>query len=41
LPPAKTESSEKLTKGDEMEARVAQLWFWEGYYARRGVDLRR
>ena len=22
-----------------MEARVAQLWFWEGFYARHGVDL--
>jgi hypothetical protein len=22
-----------------MEARVAQLWFWEGYYARRGINL--
>ncbi len=26
---------------DEAEARVAQLWFWEGYYARRGVNLQR
>jgi hypothetical protein len=24
-----------------MEARVAQLWYWEGQYARRGIDLRR
>lgn len=22
-----------------MEARVAQLWFWEGYFARRGINL--
>jgi len=41
VPPAKTASSSSLTKGDELEARVAQLWFWEGYYARRGIDLRR
>lgn len=41
MPPAKTASSSGLTKGDELEARVAQLWFWEGYYARRGIDLRR
>jgi hypothetical protein len=41
LPPARTRSSSALTKGDELEARVAQLWFWEGQYARRGVDLRR
>ena len=41
MPPAKTASSDVLTKGDELEARVAQLWFWEGYFARRGVDLRR
>jgi hypothetical protein len=41
VPPAKTASSDVLSKGDELEARVAQLWFWEGYFARRGVDLRR
>ncbi len=41
MPPGKTVSSEKPTKGDELEARVAQLWFWEGHFARRGVDLRR
>lgn len=40
MPPAKTASSKALTKGDAMEARVAQLWFWEGYYSRRGIDLR-
>lgn len=41
MPPGRTASSSSLSKGDEMEARVAQLWFWEGHYARRGVDLRR
>lgn len=40
MPPAKTKSSEPLSKGDELEIRVAQLWFWEGYYARRGINLR-
>lgn len=41
MPPAKTGSSNALSKGDQLEARVAQVWFWEGYYARRGIDLRR
>lgn len=41
MPPAKTASSEPLSRGDELEVRVAQLWFWEGYFARRGIDLRR
>lgn len=29
----------RLEPGDVMEARVAQLWFWEGFYARRGINL--
>jgi hypothetical protein len=41
VPPAKTTSSEKLSPGDHLEVRVARLWFWEGHYARRAVDLRR
>ena len=40
MPPAKTTSSE-LDKGDALEMRVARLWFWEGFYSRRGVDLKR
>lgn len=36
MPPAKTS---QLTSGDELEARVAQVWFWEGYYSRYGIDL--
>ena len=24
-----------------MEMRIARLWFWEGYYSRCGIDLRR
>lgn len=27
------------TPGDQLEARVSQLWFWEGFYVRRGVNL--
>jgi hypothetical protein len=27
--------------GKALEARVAQVWFWEGAFARRGVDLQR
>lgn len=30
-----------LTEGDLLEVRVAQVWFWEGAWARRGVLLRR
>jgi len=41
VPPAKTQSSKRLNKGDEMEMRVARLWFWEGYFSRRDIDLRR
>ena len=26
--------------GEVLEARVAQLWFWEGFYSRSGVNLR-
>lgn len=40
MPPGKTRSSDVLSKGDQLEARVAQLWFWEGFYSRRGIDLR-
>ena len=41
MPPGKTTRSSNVTKGDEMEARVAQLWFWEGFFARSGIDLQR
>lgn len=27
--------------GELLEARVAQLWFWEGFYSRYGVNLER
>lgn len=27
--------------GDRLEARVAQTWYWEGFYTRRGVDFQR
>lgn len=29
-----------LTAGDRLELRVANLWYWEGYFVRRGVSLR-
>ena len=41
MPPAKTQSSKSLNRADEMEMRVARLWFWEGYFSRCGIDLRR
>jgi hypothetical protein len=34
-------SGNHLSPGDELEAKVAQLWFWEGFYSRRGVNLER
>ena len=40
MSPAKTSYSERLSKGDEMEMRVARLWFWEGYFSRSGIDLK-
>ena len=40
MPSAKTTKG-SLNEGDEVEARVAQLWYWEGYFARSGVDLKR
>ncbi|WP_129845348.1 DNA-binding response regulator [Streptomyces albidoflavus] len=27
--------------GEQLEARVSQLWFWEGFYSRYGVNLQR
>lgn len=31
--------STRASAGDRVEARVAQVWFWEGYYAKRGIDV--
>ncbi len=31
----------KPDAGEVLEARVAQVWFWEGAFARRGIDLQR
>lgn len=31
----------KLTEGDELEYRLARMFFWQGCYARRGVNLQR
>ncbi|MET8763087.1 hypothetical protein [Lentzea sp. NPDC004782] len=33
------ETTPGLEPGDRAEVRVAQAWFWDGYYVRRGVDL--
>ncbi|WP_396911307.1 hypothetical protein [Mycolicibacterium sp.] len=37
MPPAET--TRGLDAGALAEVRVAQAWFWDGYYVRRGVDL--
>ncbi|MFE1078356.1 hypothetical protein ACFW31_07515 [Nocardiopsis alba] len=37
-----TKSAAKApTTGEQLEARVSQLWFWEGFYSRHGVNLQR
>ena len=41
MPHAGTQSSKPLNKGDEMEMRVARLWFWEGYFSRCKINLQR
>lgn len=28
-----------LSSGERTEVRVAEAWFWDGYYVRRGIDL--
>ncbi|MFF2677664.1 DNA-binding response regulator [Arthrobacter koreensis] len=33
------ETTPGLDAGTKAEVRVAQAWFWDGYYVRRGVDL--
>ncbi len=37
MPPAVT--TRGLDAGARAEVRVAQAWFWDGYYVRRGIDL--
>src|SRR5690348_10720673 len=37
VPPAET--TRGLDEGIRAEIRVAQAWFWDGYYVRRGIDL--
>jgi len=34
-------TSSGLLPGDELEARIGQLWFWEGFFVRRGINLQR
>jgi hypothetical protein len=33
------ETTHGLDDGDRAEIRVAQTWFWDGYYVRRSIDL--
>ncbi|WP_143447422.1 DNA-binding response regulator [Kineosporia sp. R_H_3] len=35
----RAETTRGLEPGILAEARVAQAWFWDGYFARRGIDL--
>jgi hypothetical protein len=37
VPPAET--TRGLEEGTRAEVRVAQAWFWDGYYVRRGIDM--
>jgi hypothetical protein len=37
VPPAET--TRGLDEGTRAEIRVAQAWFWDGYYVRRSIDL--
>src|SRR5690348_16443834 len=39
--PGRSVRSRAPDAGEVLEARVAQLWFWEGFYSRSGVDLTR
>ncbi len=41
MPPVTKASSSRLSAGDELETRIAQLWFWEGSFARRAVNMSR
>jgi hypothetical protein len=35
----RAETTRGLDEGARAEIRVAQAWFWDGYYVRRGIDL--
>jgi hypothetical protein len=37
--PSRPRATRVPQAGELIEARVAQLWFWEGFYSRRGIDL--
>lgn len=41
VPTARAGRSRTPDAGELLEARVAQLWFWEGFYSRSAVDLTR
>ncbi|WP_369033241.1 hypothetical protein [Streptomyces adonidis] len=36
-----TSAARTPAPGEQLEARVSQLWFWEGFYSRHGVNLQR
>ncbi len=38
---AKTPTEHTAPPGLLLESRVARLWFWNGYFARYGIDLKR
>lgn len=40
MPPDSTARS-RQPRGDELEALTAEVWFWEGYFTRRSVNLTR
>ncbi|WP_011690843.1 hypothetical protein [Arthrobacter sp. FB24] len=39
MPHEEKSLSSEPTDGDKVEARVAQVWFWEGFYSKRGIDV--
>lgn len=41
MPPAAKGSKVQISDGERLEARIVQLWFWEGSFARRGVNMSR
>lgn len=38
-PQKRASSTPAITRGDELEMRLARVWFWEGSFTRRGINL--
>lgn len=38
-PQKRAASTPAITAGDELEMRLARVWFWEGSFTRRGINL--